>query len=419
MSISKILSGSLLKNSASILLTRMSLSFSSLGITIVIARHLGVDQLGQFSIAMGLCTIFQFISILGYDTIVIREIAKDQQKGSWLISHGILLGILSSAVCALLMILIGKILNYPPSVMKSVYISTAVLFPSFLNFLVEMVFIGLKKAKYTFYTAIVRELVWLILGAWWVGISKDVNTAIWAFVTSRIVGMILFSIFLKIEGINWWKSFQWLGLKKLTGLIPTFLLINVLSNILLEIDVILLSRMVPIADVGFYSVTKKILRVSFSLIFSMVTAMFPIIVETVNKNAEKVFTCFKRLSLRIFIVSGVITLMVCILARTLVLFFLGSSFIPSVNFVQVLIWKIIPLGLSFLWSRFLIAANRQDKDVIALIISLPLFLVLGILFVKKWGTVGMAYADVLTLTVLAFIHLYFVNRNIFHCGEKA
>ncbi len=418
MIIPKIHSGSFFENSFSILLTRMSLSCSSLIITIFIARNLGPGPLGLFSVAMALCTIFQYLSILGYDTIVIREIGKDQDQGSWLIKNGILLGVLSCAVGAVLMAIIGNILNYSPLIMKSVYLSSLVLFPCFLNVLGENIFIGLKKARFAFYTALVRETAWLVLGVWWLSLSHDINAVIGAFIVSRMVGVVFLAYLLQQEKISWWGDFQVFKFKEILGLIPAFFLINLLSNLLLEVDVVILSKLVSVEDVGFYNVTKKILRVSFILIFSMVSASFPTIVETLHKNHKMIYSYFARLSFLMLIVSFSIATSVYFLAHTLINLFLGAAFLPTVKFIQVLIWKIVPLSLSFLWSRFLIAANQQNKDVVALMIGLPLFFVLSIVFVKEWGTLGMAYADILTLICLAFIHLHFVKRTVLPSEAK-
>ena len=412
----KIRSGSFLENSSSILLTRMSFSCSSLLVIILIARKLGPDQLGLFSVVMGFCTIFQLICALGYDTIVIRDIAKDQNKGAQLIQHGVVLGLCSSLICALLMGVFAKALNYSPAVMRSIGISSIVLYPCFLNLLAETVFIGIKKSKFAFYTAIVREASWFGLSIWALSISADINLIIESFIGSRIIGVVLFVFFLKDQQIHWLKGSYWLGLKQMINLIPTFLLINVLSNLLLELDVIILSKFVPLADVGFYNVTKKILRVSFILIFSMVMAWFPTIVEAVHKNRGQVRSYFRGFSVRMSIVSISIAVSICIAADPIVHLFLGAAFMPSVKFIHILIWKIVPLSLSFLWSRFLIAAHQQNKDALALIFGLLLFLVLSIAFIKRWGTIGMAYADVLTLTCLAGIHLYLVDRTVFRVG---
>ena len=412
-SIFKIKSGSFFENSSSILLTRMSFSCSSLVIAIFIARNLGADQLGSFSIVMGLCAIFQYISILGYDTVVIREIAQDQNKGGWLIGQGIMLGVLSSSAGVLLMGLSGKLLNYPPAIMTSIMISSMVLLPCFLNVTAENIFIGLKKARYAFYTALIRESMWLFLSVWGICIDHHINVVIEAFIVSRIAGVVLMAIFLRRENILWWKNIHWQGLKEIFGLIPAFLVINLLSNVLLEVDVIILSKLVPVADVGYYNVAKKILRVSFILIFSMVSASFPLIVETMQKTQQQVLSYFKEISFRMLLVSLAIAAIIFVLAHALIGLFFGSAFIPTVRITHVLIWKIVPLGLAYLWSRFLMAANQQNKDVIALMIALPLFLFIGTIFVKWWGTIGLAIADVLTLSILASIHLYFVNQTIF------
>ncbi len=406
----KNISGSVFENSVAILLTRMSLSCSSLIITILIARRLGSDELGYFSIAMSLCTIMQFISMMGYDTIILREIAKDSMKGGRFIQHGVVLGVFSSVIGMVLMAIIGKMMNYTPVIMKSVYISSIVLLPAFLNVLCETVFIGLKKAKYAFFTAIIREFSWLLLSIMWMNEASGIYAVIWAFIVSRIIGAGFLFYFLNKQNMAWCEYFDWVDLKKVIKLIPSFVAINVLANVLLEADIIILSHFAPAADIGFYSVTKKILRVSFILIFSVVTAFIPIIVETIHRNPAMVYSCLRRYSFRVLLLSGGIAMVVYAFSRSIVMMTLGLGFMPSVILVHILIWKIIPLGLSFLWSRFLMASNHQNKDVFALSVVLPIFLVSSVLCVKKWGVVGMACADIASMSILAGLHLYFVNR---------
>lgn len=417
-SILKSVPGSFSGNSFFILLTKMSFSFSALIVTIFIARKLGVYQLGVFSIVMGFYAIFQVFSIMGYDAVVIREIAKDQNKGGRIVQYGIVLGIFSSAVGACLMGIAGKFLNYSPIVMKIIYTSSYVLFPSFLNLLAETVFIGLRKPRFSFYTAIIRDMAWLLLCVWWLSIGQGIVAVIKALIVSKIIGVALFIYFLQREAVLWREDFHWTGFKEIIRLIPSFLLINLLSNLLLEADIIILSKLVPLADVGLYNVAKRFLRVSFILMLSIVSSMFPVIVETVHKKQNKILSCFNELSFRIFMISIVIAVIVLILARTIITVFLGNFFILSVSYIHVLIWKIIPLSLALLWSRFLVAANQQNKDVLALTLGLPLFLGLGILFIREWGVMGMAYADILTFICLALTHLYFVNRTIFLAVEK-
>jgi len=411
--------GSFFENSRFIFLTKTSLTCSTLIITILIAQKLGPDQLGVYSIAMGFYAIFQIMSMMGYDAVVVREIAKDQNKGDWLLGHGIVLGVFSSIIGAVLMGIAGRFLNYSPSIMKVIATLSIVLFPSFLNLLAETVFIGLKKAGFAFYTAIIREAVWLLLSMWWLSMGQGINAVLYAFVISRVIGVGLLVFFLHRERIFWWKNFHWIGFKEMVGLIPTFLMINLLSNLLMEVDVILLSKLVPVAEVGLYNLAKRVLRVSFTMVFSIVTAMFPVIVETMHKKRKEIFLCFNGFSFRILMISSIIAIFVSIFAHAIITVFLGPAFIQSVGYIHVLIWKIIPLSLGLLWSRFLIAANQQNKDLLALIIGLPMFLGLGILFVRVWGVIGMAYADILIFICIALCHLFFVNRTIFQTYEKA
>ena len=412
MQIEKIFSKSILENGMAIMLTKMSLSVSSLIITILMARQLGPEPMGVFAIVMGLFTIVQYISILGYDTVVVREIAKAPEQGSWLIQQGVVLGLMASLIGIPVMLMAGTILSYSFPVKVSLLLSSISLLPSFLNVLAESIFIGLKKARIAVTAAFVRESTWLVLSVGALAMSQDINLLIGAFVISRFVGVAMFIFFLHQEGLRWPNVIHWDKLLGLRHVLPTFLCINVANNLLQELDVIILSKFVPVADVGYYSVAKKILRVSFIIIFGLIMALFPVIVETLHKAHDSVVRCFEEYTLRVLYLSCLIAVTVFFLVGPLIGLVLGQGFTPSIALVQALIWKIIPLSLSFLWSRFLIAANHQSRDMLALAMGLGVYLVTSILWVKQWGIIGMVYADLLCIGLLAFLHFMFTDRAV-------
>lgn len=408
-----LLTGLIFENSSYILLTKACYSFASFLVISFMAIKMGPNQVGMFSIAMGLWGIFQLLSVLGYDVIVVREISKDKKLGERIIQHGLVLGFFSSFVASWLMIITGHLLNYSPGIMKSVCLSCWILLPYYINLLGENIFIGLKKARFSFFAAFARETVWVGLSVLSITKGMGYDSVILAFLISRIVGMLLMSYFFQLEGIFWWKNFHWLGIQETIALIPTFFFINSLTNFLGEADVVILSKLVPVVDVGLYKVTKGVVRVSFMSIYSIITSYFPNIVEAMRKPRHQILSYFNTITFQILVFSLLITVTIGCLARTIIMKFFGIHFIVTINLIHILIWKIIPLGLVYLWSRFLLAANQQSKELLSLVISVPIFIFAGIMLVKNLGIVGMAYADISTLIVLALINLYFVNRTLF------
>jgi len=392
------------------MLTKISVPAASFLVIIVMARQLEPAAIGHFSIAMALYALFQFISLLGYDNIVIRDVAKDPTKSGLLIQNGLILGVLSSLLCAGCMVLASHFLHYSAPISKSIYLTTLIVFPAFVNVLAETLLIGLRKAQYAFYGSALRESLWVVLSLWWLPIYQSVDAIILAFLTSRIAGVLFFFFLFKRHEISLWEKSDGVFFKELLKIIPVFILINIFANILLESDVIILSQLVSVEDVGFYAMAKKILRIAFIVIFSVVTALFPIIAAAVNEPPGKLSRYFNSFSLRIFILAGLTVVFVYFFASHIVTLFFGAKFIKSADILQVLIFKVIPLSLSFLWSRFLISAHLQNKDVFALSMGLLTFVGLGIFWTQHIGYFGMALADITACTILALIHFYFVRQ---------
>ncbi len=396
-----------LANAGGVFLSRMTMPVASFVVLIAMTQALSPAQLGHFSIVMGLYALFQFISVLGYDNLVIRDVAKNPACASDLIGNGLLLGAAASFICALVMVILGYLFHYPPDVIKSIYLAVLILFPAFINSLAEAVFVGLKKSLVAFYGAALREGFWVVFSLWGLWVFKNVDTVIWAFFASRMLAAGAFFYLFKREKVAIAKKFNHVHLKSLVRVMPVFIGINVLSNIFFESDIIILSMFVTMADVGYYSVAKKVVRVGVIVFFSIITALFPLISEIMQGPRERWNGYFKKSSLKILAVVLLIVLPLYSFAGFIVKIFFGEKFFASIMILQIILWKMIPLSLSFLWSRFLISGDRQNRDLIAVSVGLVVFLCLGILGTKFLGTKGMAMADVTAVSILALLHLYF------------
>jgi O-antigen/teichoic acid export membrane protein len=391
-----------------IMLNRVSVSFFSFLVTVMIARQLGAVALGSFSIVMGILAVFQFLSVMGYENIIIRDIAGHHKRSRQLMSNGAVLGIISSLICAGLMITIGKVFQYSEGIFRLICFSTLILLPNFLNTISETLLIGLKKPQVALYASAIRDVIWFGLSFWGIHHFKNIDCVVVAFFISRVVALFIYLYLFAREKIGLVARPQWKGLSYL----QSFIFINIFSNVLMEIDIVILSKFASVAEVGFYSIAKKIIRVSFILLFSMTTASFPIISEAMGQGMEIVRSQFRMFSQRVLWISLALAIAIFGLSPFIIQIFFGKGYQPAIEIIHILIWRIIPLGLSFLWSRFLIAAHQQDRDVQALVMGFLIYVGVGIVLLKNYGYLGFAASDVIAITALALIHFLFVKDTL-------
>lgn len=401
-----------LRNSISISLASILASVSLFILTFLVARKLGPGEFGGFSIGLSLFAIFEFISRLGLDNLLIREISKEESRVGVFFYHGILLGAISTSVCLVALIVTGIFLRYPWEVQRLIYAVGLLLLPYFLNFLSETICIALQKAQFALYTALVREAVMLILSIVFLAVGRNILYVIAAIFLSRCIGLLVFGYFfyrIKVKPI---LHLDTVFIKNLLRILPVFIFISIIFSLFWEIDIIILSKIVTLSEVGIYSIAKKLVRANFILLYGVATALFPVISYAFTSSKEE----FKRLyalSMRyIFLLSVFMVLAMLWGIPIFIRLFLGSRFIDSIPITKILVWSIIPWSLSFLLSRFLIAGGRQDKDLLALSIGLVSLTILGIALSYKSGVVGMSLAIIISLIILVCMHYFFVKKYV-------
>ncbi len=403
----------LLKNSVAILGARVVIPLSFFALSIVVARLLGPEALGHYAILMSLYAIFSLLSSMGLENLILRDVSRQPEKAGAYCSHALVLGAVSSLVCALLMLGTSHALGHDVAIRQHLPWLSLVFLPGFVNIIAELVFIARHRADLAFALALTREGSMVLLSILWLLQGHGLRGVLWALILSRLLGAALAMILFKALGVKLSRRLQPEFLKRLLVLIPPFLLINVLSNVLLEIDILILSSLVPAPEVGLYMVAKKLVRASFLLTFSVVTALFPDISQAFQRSDRRFEGLFKVLWRRTFWASSGLAGLVFLLAEWVVFLTYGPQYAPAATLMQILAWILVPLSLSFLLSRFLIIGDQQNKDLTALAIAVMVLAISGITGALGWGAYGMAVANLLSISLLAVIHFGLAQKFLF------
>lgn len=413
----RLLENVLLRNSAAILGARLVTPLAFFGLSIAVARILGPDSLGRFATIMSLYAIFSLVSSLGLENLLLREVAKAPEKAGTYLSHTLILGLISSLACALSMAAAANLLDYAPDVRRHLLWLALAFLPGFVNIVAELILIALGRAGHAFVLALVREGSMIVLSLVWMTNGWGLRGVVVALIVSRVLGCgVAFLSFAWLR-IAVWTKFEPEFLTRLVKLIPTFVVINLLSNVLLEIDIVILSKLAPSAEVGRYMIAKKLVRSSFHAVYSVITALTPSIARAFHHRDPDVEPMFDRLWWRLLAASAGLSVLMFALAEWAIHLTYGPRYAAAVGLMHILTWMMIPLSLSFLASRFLIAGDQQRKDLLALTIATVTLVAVGIPAVRTWGVHGMAFTSLSSTVFLTLLHLALVKRSLF--GARA
>jgi len=404
---------SIVKNSIAILSLKITLPISFFILAISIARILGPEEFGKYSLVLAIYCIFELISFLGLDNLVIREIAKEPANASRFLSNGILLGFFSTSICFLLMSIFSNVMGYSYDIKKAIYIIGFVLLPTFVNSLSEAIFIALEKAKYAFFVSFIRDLFMVSGGIFFLFRYHSIYLVLITIIIVRFLSSFFFVYLLIRHNIKLSLKIDFTFIHNIARIISTFVLIAILANIFLEIDIIILSKIRDMAEVGFYSVAKKFMKMGFLFIFSFVTALFPIISKTFKLSKDTFYKLCSMIFKYTLMFIFPIIIAINFLSSDVIFLFFGKDFVASVIILRILIWSLIPLSMIFLQSRILIAADHQNKDLCALAIGLIISVTLIITLTLKWGYFGTSLAVLISTVTSSILYCYMVSKYVF------
>ena len=110
------------KNTAALFAAQFVVSLLSLALSIFIARSLGDVIFGKYSFAIAFTALFAVFSDLGYNTLLIREVARDKSQASKYLNNVLCMRALLSLVIFALIVITINLMSYPADTKNAVYL---------------------------------------------------------------------------------------------------------------------------------------------------------------------------------------------------------------------------------------------------------------------------------------------------------
>lgn len=401
------------KNSAIIFFNRLINPIIAMVLVIYVARYLSVEDMGKYSFIRSYFSIFMVIASFGLQRPLIRDIAKNQKSAGIFFFNSALLGLVSSIVMIGLACVVVNLANYPTDVRIGVYIISFSLLATTMNEYCQAVFAAFEKFGQNtiiiLASSVVRTVAAILFLIFGYGLFALISVILAVnffelmlklIVVKKMVG----TIPLKID-----PTFQ----KNLIRMVPTFTLISVLSVIYWRIDILMLSKMTTMVEVGIYAAAYRLMETCKGLPLSVARAMFPGLSQICGSDTTraKVMTekIIKWTALMIIPLAAGISM----LSGEIIFFFYKTKFMAAVPVLQILIWTIVPYGFAMILANLLVASNLQKYDLRVNLFAFGLNLILNYFFIKQFSYLGASYATLISIILFFILQNYFVRRHLF------
>jgi len=396
-------------NTVAMILAKFGRQFLSMAFAVLVARKLGVEDFGRYGVVMSLVTIFITFSNMGLQNLLVREVARQPSLVNRFFFSVTSLTVPVSLVAWVGLIGIAHLLDYDQRTMQAIYVVGLMLVPYSISFVQESLFQGLEQMRYISYTTLIAYTIQLGLGLGILLWKPSLLGVTWVIVTVELFVVLLYFYFghryLSIPG-HWSRTdmdFK-LGLHLARESI-SFILISILSTILLNSDLLLLSKLQDETAVGLYRAASRLAQFGLTLIFSYATAIFPVMSSlSTDKLQHTVLETLTARSVRYLVVAMLpVAVLGTALAQPLGQVVFGHQYAGVESALRILLWALVPVGITQVLSRSIFVRNQQQAIPWFLLLGIALNLGLGFWWVPTGSYIATSWAMLLARSLVAVL----------------
>jgi len=385
------------RNATILVLTAVLTNALGLGLSVVVARMLGVENFGLLAFAYALAAICLAVPQFGFDRLAVRELARRPSRASrFLVNISAVKGCLyipAGAACAL-----------------TIWFN-AHDYERLLVVIVVFVVMAIQQHivfACSFFRAIQKMwregLVRLILSVLLFSIGLAVLLAgfeLRALVVSRLV----VSIFCLGLAIFWIKKdigialvkFNWRYSQKLIRMSAPFALLYILVLVYGSLNLTILGFIKGDLFTGHYSAASKIIALLSFVPAGLAGASLPALSKLWKESHQSFHQVYQRSVRYVLLLGFPLAAGTFLLGEKAIVLLFGREFISSVPVLTILTFSLVPDFLNHIMSATLISMDRQKAAVMAALVGAIIALVSCFLFIPRWGAVGAAASLVLSV----------------------
>jgi O-antigen/teichoic acid export membrane protein len=387
----------------------------SLIINIWLARYLGPENFGKMSYVFAFVGIFGFLTNLGINDILIRNLVRNPEKKDVLLGTAFWLMAAGGIASFILISVLSFIFETSPiiRILIILYSTTALMSP--VN-VISAYFQATVQAKKNALAQIIGTILVSIFKIFLIISGKGIIWLVFAFVLDYIIGTGLYIInYLRSNlKIRSWKFDKKIAKEFLTS---SYLLMlsAVTGYVLLKIDQVMVKFFIDENAVGIYAVAVKLSELWYFIPGIICGSLFPAIINAKQVGRSVYLDRLKKLYIFLGATAIIIAIPITFLAPWLIKVIFGAEYILATPILQIYVWSGVGLFLSIGINRFFMAEDNLKPifyySLLAVIINISLNLIL----IPKVGLTGAAWATLISYSIgpiIIFILSNLKNKKI-------
>lgn len=386
-----------------------------LGIEVGVQNAVGNEVYGFYFAVLNLAYIFNILLDLGVTNFNTRNIAQHPQLISKHLS-----GILGIKLCLLALYMVvtftvGALLGYGSTEFRLLAWLTVAQFLNSLILYLRSNFEGLLLFKWdSLFSVLDRVLMIIICGLLlWSPLRERFNiywfvyAQVAAYAVTALLAFVVIARKASFKRLRWDKRFFLVILRKST---PFALLVLLMASYN-RIDPILLRRMASDSDAGIYAGAFRLLDALTMVAYLVSVPLLPVFSRLCRERTGRQIVDTIRIVFWPMMLFAVGAAVLCaIFAEPLMRLLYHDEYAPYVPVFRVVIFGIIPIGLTYIFGTLLTAGGHLRQLNIFAATTLVLNVLVNLLLIPRLGAVGSAWASLTAQSFMALAQLVLAIR---------
>lgn len=379
--------------------------FMGLFVGIWVARYLGPEQFGLLSYAQSFVFLFTAIATLGLDSIVVRELVKDNSQRNVLLGTAFSLKLIGS-LCILPLLWLGVQFTSNDSYtnLLILIIASGTIFQSFnvIDFYYQSSVLSKYVAFANTITLAISSIVKIVL------ILNEASLLAFAIVgvfdtVILSLGLIYFYWQKTHHSLREWQFDKVVAKRLLLDSWP-LIISSVMVSLYMKIDQVMIKEMLDNNAVGQYAAAVRISEAWYFLPMAICSSVFPAIINAKKVSEALYYQRLQRLYSAMVWLGVAVALPMTFMSDWIISLLYGSAYIQAGQILMVHIWAGVFVGLGVASSTWINIEKLMLISTFRTAFGLIINISLNYLFITSIGIIGAAIATLFSQFCAAYVY---------------
>ncbi len=387
----------------------------------LVARYLGPTQYGLLNYGIAIYGLFNIVSNLGLDVLIVRDIALDSTQEPPIMGTAFVLKALASIVTTAAAIIAAEILD-PHN--RTLVIIVALLSFASISQALDVIDYFFQAQIRSRHVVVPRTAAFIVASLARLA-AVLMHGSLLAFARIAAMEVLVAEIGLGISYIHFrgFPRWNW-DVRRAKALMAEswpLLVAGVMIMVYLRTDQILLGKLTSMATVGNYTVAVRLSEIWYAIPAIVTVSVMPRLLKTRDINPVQYYARLQIFYQIMILISVVITLGTLVFGPLAVRLLFGRQYSSAAEILSIHIWTGIFVGIGCIGAQQYVHERITVRILHRSAVSAMINVGLNLLWIPKWGGIGSAMATLAAQSFSAYLGDAFdrQTRHIFRMKTKA